>query len=87
MRTDQFRRLTPTSATAAPPTRPRMQRWCEDELNLLTLAVNEVGNIHEYDRIQRLMPHRTIASITYKINALLGEDRIVCREGRFVIIP
>ena len=87
MRTDAFRRLAPPSETAAPPTRARAKRWCEDELALLMRAMNEVGSVHEYDRIQILLPHRTVASITKKVNTLLSDGRLVKREDRFVILP
>ena len=87
MNTNEFKLKLPTSADATPRPPLRAVRWSDGELDILMRAVNDVRSVHEFERIQVFLPHRTLASLTAKLNTLIAAGKLVRRGDRFVILP
>ena len=86
MKTKEFSAKCPLQPT--PPVRTiRQVRWASDEIRALEQGMRATRSCHDYGALKGfLLPHRTVASITAKINSLLGAGRIVVRGGIYHII-
>ena len=63
------------------------RKWTDEELLLLMNAINRVGNPYDYRAIYLAHPSRSIASLTAKINSLYKSNRLVVREGQYIVLP
>ncbi len=65
--------------------RLRAVRWDREDIIRLEEGMNAAGNCHDFALLQQYLPARTIASITKKVNTLLGQGKISVRAGRYSV--
>ena len=65
----------------------RNPRWSDGELERLMNNINAAGNPYDYRGIQLFHNERSVPSITSKVNGLYNLNRIVIRDGLYVLLP